>query len=443
MNVDFARSVRWSARAALVSASLVGGYLAAGFAPSTGDVFAGPSAPDRAHPRARAVWQHHLEVVEASIDGPSSEEALWNALEFFYELTGIEIAFDHGYIGLLPNEQTPESVAELKRWYSSNSHRLGWDTSRQRLTLSRKLGSPYVRGVDDDSGLSLHWIRRLPPKGRAQDAGSEVVDRLLSSWTDGVPFLIDKLLSERPYEPPILDFWPSMTEGDVALILLTDFFRSPAGETSFSELCWDSLMGGSGDPWAPAWVLLEERLRSIGRPELRRIFLEVWRAHPTAIYLDENGRYLRLPSSALSECMGPGKRKRWSVPESVELPQSHSAPDGKVSQQAALEEVRRSMRIDPKVDRAWREQLAVLESAVSGTYSEHEFLAATDFFFEVTGIRVRYMLTPIGPLLVPGTRADVLQLHHWYERRGHELVWDSAAQKVVRSDDQVPGLLRE
>jgi hypothetical protein len=248
VKADLARSLRWLGSVVLVCASLTGGYLLAGFAPDAGEALGGSSAPDRAHPRARAVWQHHLAIVETAIDGPSSEEDLWKAYEFFLDLAGIEIDFDHGYIGLLPNEQTPESVAELKRWYWLNSHRLGWDTSQQRLTLSRNLGGPSVHEIGDDPSLTLHWIRRLPPKGRAQDAGSAVVGRLLSSWTDSVPLLIDKLLSERPYEPPILDFWPSMREGDVALVLLTDFFRSPAGDTSFPELCWDSLLGGSGDP---------------------------------------------------------------------------------------------------------------------------------------------------------------------------------------------------
>lgn len=303
-------------------ASLVGGFLLAGFARGESDVLAGPSAPDRAHPRARAVWKHHLDVVETAIGGSASEEALREAFEFFDALTGIEIAFDFGYIGLLPNEQTPDSVAELKRWYRLNSYRLGWDTSQQRLTLSRDLGGSPKREVDDEPGFTLHWIRRLPPKGRAQDAGSEVVDRLLSSWTDAIPLLIDKLLSERPYEPPILDFWPAMTESDVALILLTDFFSGPGGESSFPELCWNRLVGRSDEPPVPAWILLEVRLRESGRAELRKTFLDVWHRHHQEIFLDENGRYLRLPFPAPSGCTDSGSRTGWSVPESIELPQS-------------------------------------------------------------------------------------------------------------------------
>src|SRR5262245_24288 len=105
----------------------------------------------------------------------------------------------------------------------------------------------------------LSQIGHLAPKGRVQDKEyyeSEIVDELISMETASIPFLISKLTDETEIKGPILDFWSKVTVGDIALIILTDFFTdSTWTKTTISGVSWDEMLKRRSQNFTAEYVL--------------------------------------------------------------------------------------------------------------------------------------------------------------------------------------------
>lgn len=82
------------------------------------------------------------------------------------------------------------------------------------------------------SEINLSEIKHIAPKGRAQNQSLEgenfvelsIADDLLAHGKDSIPFLISKLNDETNLKRGTIDFWYEVHIGDVALIILNDFF---------------------------------------------------------------------------------------------------------------------------------------------------------------------------------------------------------------------------
>src|SRR5581483_7237256 len=80
---------------------------------------------------------------------------------------------------------------------------------------------------------ALSSTPRLPPKGRIQDqAAAPIIPLITNNPARAVDLLIHAITSDTPLEQPILDYWPRMTVGDVALIAVLDLFQDSTGATT-------------------------------------------------------------------------------------------------------------------------------------------------------------------------------------------------------------------
>ena len=165
----------------------------------------------------------------------------------------------------------------------------------------------FVSRCEPRNEPDLLAIRPLVAKGRAQDTldimPNPVVEDLLARGTEAIPYLIGRLESERRYPGPVLPYWPEVREGDVALVLLSDFFLDPSfTKSTLPELCWDSVIPPDRTGDAPASQRLHALVAQHGRGGLRSKWEAAWREHREDIYWDERGRFFRVRSRPLKEC---------------------------------------------------------------------------------------------------------------------------------------------
>jgi len=120
--------------------------------------------------------------------------------------------------------------------------------------------------------VDLRQIGRLAVKGRVQDQGLSAVEALIKAGSPAVTFLVSKLddRSRIPGHGTVLDFWPRVEVGHVALIVLCDLFTAADGITpTVPGLNWDEILGRqSQDP--PAWDVYDSFVAQHGRSGIRR-----------------------------------------------------------------------------------------------------------------------------------------------------------------------------
>ena len=135
------------------------------------------------------------------------------------------------------------------------------------LSVLPRVPAPAMRDLAD-----LRKIGRLPFKGRVQDVRSPVVEALVNAGPPAVTFLLSKL-EDRTRIPgfgTVLDFWPRVEVGHVALIVLCDLFTRADGVTpSVPGLNWDEILGRQNQD-LPAWELYDRFVAQHGRSGIRR-----------------------------------------------------------------------------------------------------------------------------------------------------------------------------
>ena len=137
------------------------------------------------------------------------------------------------------------------------------------LATSILLGAP-AQGKRDL--VDLRHIGRMPLKARVQDEPSAVVEALVKAGLPAVTFLLSKLEDKTriPGYGAVLDFWPRVEVGHVALIVLCDLFKRADGITpTVPGLSWDEILSRqSQDP--PAWDVYDSFAAQYGRSGIRR-----------------------------------------------------------------------------------------------------------------------------------------------------------------------------
>ncbi|HEY0098446.1 MAG TPA: hypothetical protein VGB76_05785 [Pyrinomonadaceae bacterium] len=144
------------------------------------------------------------------------------------------------------------------------------------------------------SEINLAAIGRIAPKGRVQDREYNqlpVVEQLLAQGRESVPYLINRLEDETKIEARVLDYWSEVRVGDVALIILTDFFTDKSRQrTTIPGVGWDEFLGGGND----ASLTGEDRLRHYievrGRKSIKERWQQAWEQHKKNIYWDNAER---------------------------------------------------------------------------------------------------------------------------------------------------------
>jgi hypothetical protein len=147
------------------------------------------------------------------------------------------------------------------------------------------------------SEIDLATIGHIAPKGRVQDREYNellVVDQLLAHGKESIPFLISKLddktkiYDSKPQQQPILDFWYQTYVGDVALVILTDFFLDKNWEKSTIQgMDWDGFLDRGTDRNITGEELLRRYIRIHGRRGIKQRWEQVWERYEKQIFWDE------------------------------------------------------------------------------------------------------------------------------------------------------------
>lgn len=145
--------------------------------------------------------------------------------------------------------------------------------------------------------IDLSKIGHIAPVERVQDKDYnqlKVVEDLIANGKDSIPFLIDKLKDETKVEGRPIDFWGEVTVGDIAHIILSDFFQSQNGEPIIKGVGFYEFLDCKNPKETPANNCLYEYIEKHGRKGIKTKWQSVWEQNKDKIYWDENERCFKL-----------------------------------------------------------------------------------------------------------------------------------------------------
>lgn len=155
----------------------------------------------------------------------------------------------------------------------------------------------------DLNDTDLTSIKHIAPKGRAQEESLEgenfvklsIADDLLAHGKDCIPFLINRLDDETKMNRGTIDFWYEVYVGDVALIILTDFFTKNDGSTStISGFGWDEFLERGNDKDSMSEAILRKYVKKHGRKYIKQRWQKLWDDNKKNIIWDETERCFKL-----------------------------------------------------------------------------------------------------------------------------------------------------
>jgi len=150
--------------------------------------------------------------------------------------------------------------------------------------------------------IDLTSIKHIA-KSRAQDGSLEdkdfkelpIADDLLAHGKDSIPFLISKLDDETEMKRGTIDFWYDVYVGDVALVILTDFFTKDDGLTStIKGFGWDEFLERGNDKKLMGIDILRRYIEKHGRKSIKERWQKVWDENKENIYWDDTERCFKI-----------------------------------------------------------------------------------------------------------------------------------------------------
>lgn len=144
--------------------------------------------------------------------------------------------------------------------------------------------------------IDLTTIKHTVSQGRIQDNGLRdenfkrlsVTDDLLANGKDSIPFLIGKLNDETKMDSQAMDFWYELYVGDIALIILTDFFTKEDAKTStIPGFAWDEFLERGNDKAAMSEEILRRYIKKHGRKNIKERWQKLWDTQKENIFWNE------------------------------------------------------------------------------------------------------------------------------------------------------------
>ena len=123
-----------------------------------------------------------------------------------------------------------------------------------------------------DCLANLRFIGHIKSKGRIQDQQPPLpeIEALMNAGPEAISFLISQIEEDTTVQERPLDFWPKVRIGDMALLILCDFFTEPDGRRSTAPgISWDEILNNT-DRSIPAWKVIDNYLAAKGRAGLRQ-----------------------------------------------------------------------------------------------------------------------------------------------------------------------------
>ena len=172
------------------------------------------------------------------------------------------------------------------------------DADAVRVTNSRAPTSASPSVQVQLSEINLAEIGHLTPKGRVQDKDYNqlaVVEQLIAHGKDSIPFLISKLDDETKIEGHIMDYWNQIYVGDVALIILSDFFLDSTWERStIAGMKWDEFLERGNNKNITGEQVLRDYVERYGRNRIKERWQNVWEKYQQRIFWDEQERAFKV-----------------------------------------------------------------------------------------------------------------------------------------------------
>jgi hypothetical protein len=183
----------------------------------------------------------------------------------------------------------------------------GCNTAEISKADSLTTQTPVLKPKTDLSKIDLTEIRHIAPKGRAQDGILQdkefnellIVDNLLVHGKESIPFLIDKLDDETEIDRRVINYWYRVYVGDIALIILNDFFTSGDGITATIQgFGWDEFLERGNDRDSTGEAILRKYIEKHGRKNIKARWQKVWDENKENIYWNKTDKCLKVKKSA-------------------------------------------------------------------------------------------------------------------------------------------------
>jgi hypothetical protein len=141
-------------------------------------------------------------------------------------------------------------------------------------------------------------IGHLSSKGRVQDVDdSPEVKNLIARGKESIPDLIGELANETKIEGQILDYWSDVHVGDVALVILTDFFTDSSGQrTTIPGVGWEEFLERGDKNNLTAEQVLRNYITKYGRNKIKDRWQEIWTQYRDRIFWDDGERCFKVRS---------------------------------------------------------------------------------------------------------------------------------------------------
>ena len=199
-------------------------------------------------------------------------------LLFFYTFMGISC-------------QTQEAKAVKKELNPGTNESFG--TSIDKATKVATLMTPQA--PENSKKINLMEIGRIGSKGRIQDKeynyNQEVIEKLIALGTECIPILIEFLSDETELPKPVKSLWYKTTVGDLALIILTNFFTDSDWKTATVQgATWDEILETKRSQGLSAEEALREYIHKHGRKGIKAKWERIWEKNKNNLYWDEKNR---------------------------------------------------------------------------------------------------------------------------------------------------------
>lgn len=153
----------------------------------------------------------------------------------------------------------------------------------------------FANDENISGNVDLRKIKDVAPKGRVQDKyynqNLPEIDALIAIGNSSIPFLLNKIEDETVIDNHVFDYWPSVHVGDVAIVILTNFFLDSKWEHStVPGMGWDEVLDRKNNQEATGDELLEKFIAKNGRIGLRQKIEKILAPYDNQFLWDENER---------------------------------------------------------------------------------------------------------------------------------------------------------
>jgi len=155
-----------------------------------------------------------------------------------------------------------------------------------------------IASVVSSPQTNLLKIGHIAPKGRVQDTDYNdlpEVRNLIARGKESIPDLISELNNETKVYGEILDYWSDVHVGDVALIILTDFFTDGSGQrTTIAGIGWDEFLERDGKTNLTSEQVLRNYIAKYGRNRIKDRWQKIWTQYRDRMFWDDGERCFKV-----------------------------------------------------------------------------------------------------------------------------------------------------